>query len=254
MPVNRNLWRRRFSSFPSWDCPRCKQATLRLLKDSAQKSEAGWSKAARGHEAWEPEWKEERFICFLACQNSECEEVVAICGDVFLEEDHNSDLQQHQWSERYVPWAVHPPLPIFRIPDDCPTEVAEELEKAFAFYWKDPAASANRLRVAVETMLTEQRIARTTVNKKRKRVSLDLHSRIDRFKKVKPESADYLLAIKWLGNIGSHGSIEGLDDESLLNGFEFFEQAIEHVYVGRDARLRKTAKGISARKGKPKKK
>lgn len=61
-----------------------------------------------------------------------------------------------------------------------------------------------RFRAAAEALLTDRKIPKTTIFKEKRRVWLNLHSRIDKFKKVAPDSADYLFAMKWIGNTGNH--------------------------------------------------
>jgi hypothetical protein len=113
---------------------------------------------------------------------------------------------------------------------------------------------ANRLRTAAEALLTERKVPRTTINKKHKRERITLHARIEKFKQHDAVSADLLLAIKWLGNEGSHANLDELGGEDLLNAFEFFEHLVERIYVKREEQLKKIAKGINFRKGRSPKK
>ena len=126
-----------------------------------------------------------------------------------------------------------------------------ELTKAFGLYWSDRGSSANRLRAATETLLSERRVPRFTINRNRKRVRISLHDRIEIFKARDADSAEYLLAIKWLGNTGSHYGLDEFSDDDLLDGFELFEHVVERVYRRPEHRLKKIAKGINVRKGRP---
>lgn len=249
--VNKIHWLRKFSKFPSWLCPRCQTGSLAIDDSSLKIVEPSWSSDGRSHDAWEPEWIDERFCCLLACQNRQCGEIVAVGGSAEHSEDHNWDLQEMNWSRIFLPQTMIPGPPIFPIPEQCPEGVALVLRKAFPLYWSDPASCANRLRVAVETLLTHQGVARTTLNKRRKREQLSLHSRIEKFKIKNREAASYLLAIKWLGNAGSHASLNEIDDEDLIGGFELIEHVIDIIYVMREKRLNKIARSINQRKGKP---
>lgn len=89
------------------------------------------------------------------------------------------------------------------------------------------------------------------MNKRGKRETLSLHARIEKFKTKDAEAANYLLAIKWLGNAGSHSGLDNVDDDDLLGGFELIEHVIERLYVRQEARLKQIAKGLNHRKGKP---
>lgn len=158
------------------------------------------------------------------------------------------------WERVYKPTGLYPAPCIFPLAEQCPEEIAVELRKAFSLFWGDSAACANRLRVAVEQLLNDQRIVKTVINTNNKRVGLTLHARIDKFKKVDPQAANYLKAIKWLGNAGSHAGLDAVDDVDLLNGFELIEHVIERIYLKRDKRLQQIASDLSKRKGKPKRK
>lgn len=251
MAINRGHWKPPFISLPSWVCPTCQTGSLSLNKSNLKIVETGSSVRARSHDAWEPEWVENRFSGLLVCQNRECGEIVAVGGRTELIEDLDWEQQVQNWVDAYHPIFVVPAPPIFPLPGECPEVVASELRKAFSLYWSDPGSAANRLRAAAEALLTERKIPRTAKAKKSGRIPLNLHARIEKFKQTAPESADYLFAIKWVGNAGSHSNLDELTHEDLLNGFELFEHVIDLVYVKRDRRLRKIARGINARKGRP---
>lgn len=250
MPINKDHWRRTFWKIPSWLCPRCQAGSLNLDDDSLKISEPKWSSDAHSHEAWDPDWITERFTCLLTCSNRDCGEVVALSGRTYHEEDHDWEQQTMHWSRTFGPRALTPAPPIFAIPQECPEAIGNELRTAFGLYWSDAPSSANRLRVAVEILLNDQKIPKTVVNKKSKRESLSLHARIEKFRAKDAASAEYLLAIKWLGNAGSHSGLDSIEDEDLLGGFELIEHLIERIYVRREARLNKIAKGLNKRKGK----
>jgi len=254
MGVNRKHWRPPFSKLPSWLCPECQSGTLALNGDSLKCEETGPSREAHDHEAWDPDWTVERFSGLLTCQNSSCGEIVAIGGKISYVEDHDWEQQQHHWAQVFHPTFISPAPPIFALPDKCPEAVVDELSRAFALFWFDTGSCANRMRTAAEALLTDRRVPSTTINRMGSRARLSLHARIERFKQTAPDSADYLLAIKWLGNAGSHANLDELSRDDLLNGFELFEHVVERIYVKREEHLKKIAKGINSRKGKPVKK
>ena len=139
----------------------------------------------------------------------------------------------------------------FRYLKSVPKSVKIELKKAFSLFWSDTGSCANRLRAAVEALLTDRKVPRLTINKKGKRERISLHARIEKFKQVDANSANYLLAIKWLGNAGSHANLDELSGDDLLSGFELFEHVVGIIYVQREKHLQKIAKAINSRKGRP---
>ncbi len=78
---------------------------------------------------------------------------------------------------------------------------------------------------------------------------LNLASRIEKLTKTKPDQADYLNALRWLGNAGSHDGIVEFDD--LLSCFDMLEHAMIELFEGREEKRRAEAKRIFAAKGKP---
>lgn len=228
-----------------------------LNKDTLVTVETGPSNEAHGHDAWEVAWIDERFTAQLVCGNGSCGNVVVVCGKVQCDEHMYYDHEGRTQGEivrTYVPYYFHDPLPVFPIAQECPNTVGDELKKSFGLLWSDVSSAANRLRVGVEALLTERGIKRTVVNKKGKRQALALHDRIVAFKKEEPEAADTLLAIKWLGNEGSHAGTGALTVDDLLDAYELFEHAIEQVYVKRSKKMSKLASGINKKRGSVRKK
>lgn len=246
MAVDRSLWERDFAELPSWPCPTCQQATLRLLDGSLQQRESGRSARLHDHPDWNPEWDETRFVALMRCHVASCGEVVAVAGRMGWEYDYTGN-SMHPF---YRPLSLHPAPNVFRLPETCPEALSHELKRAFALLWSDPGSAANRLRAAVEILLTELGVPRTTVNKERKRVPLQLHARIERFAARSADASEFLMAIKWLGNAGSHATLD-VDRDTLLAGFELFEQAVDLIYIGTLRKLKKAAQDLTLRKGKP---
>lgn len=140
-----------------------------------------------------------------------------------------------------------------KIPDRCPNEVRERIEEAARLIWADPASAANRLRSAIEELLTAQKVPRTRLVAKkggaqgRSRRRLTAHDRIELLKVKEPGAADLLEAVKWIGNSGSHES--GMRVGDVLDGVALMEHALHELYDNRGKELAKMAKKINARKG-----
>jgi hypothetical protein len=218
-------------------------------QDTFHSVETGPSKAAHAHEAWDPEWISKRFVGLLRCQDANCGELVSVSGDAGMTfyQDDRGDLV---YEDVFRPTAICPALEVFSIPGSCPDEVGQALQQSFGLLWNDTEAAANRLRSAIEALLTEQGVPRNTVNAKGKRQPLSLHSRIEKYQAKNEDAAELLMAIKWFGNAGSH-TVGGVDRATLLDAYELLEHAIEIIYVRRTAALKKIAKSMTARKGRP---
>jgi hypothetical protein len=248
MAIKKEHWKPIFETFPCWICPKCQEGTLVLDNNTLRCLEPKWSAAAGSEQAWEPDWICETFSALLVCQNGNCGEVVAIGGRT--EHDDSGDYE-NRWHRYFKPIYLFPSPPIFRVPDECPEVVKSALEKAFALFWSDLESCLNRLRTSAEALLTERRIPRTVTSAKHRKIPLYLHARIERFGKKNKDAAELLLAIKWLGNNGSHDNTHAVGHEEVLDAFELFELVLNKVYSRSTDVLVSKAKKITRRKGKP---
>ena len=250
--MDRGKWRGYFlkKRLPSWPCPTCKQGTLKLDKDSLDCRETRESRRNRLG-VNDPMEFERRFSCFAICSRESCGEVVIVAGIQGLEpSDYDGSL-----TEIYLPAYVSPPPPIIPIPKACPSPVRSELELSFGLFWYDPSAAATRIRIALEMLLTHLKIKRYEFqlksNRKRRR-TLSLHQRIELFSEKNPQIGGKLLAIKWIGNEGSHtGSLERND---LLDVYELLEYALRSLFTSTDRYLNKIAQEVNQRRGSRKRK
>ena len=58
--------------------------------------------------------------------------------------------------------------------------------------------------MCIEILLDNLKVPKTELSKKSKRKRLTLHSRIEKLSETHPNIEKHLLAIKWIGNDGSH--------------------------------------------------
>ena len=233
---------------PRWPCPACQTGRLKLRAGSLQEGETAASRAERRHPAWEPEWIDGRFACFFDCV--ECGNSVAVAGRYRVQDDRYHDEHEGEGGD-YVKY--HKPTyfsdapPVITLLSSVPDELAGEVRTSFQHFWGDTMACANRVRSAVEKLLTDQRIPRTTgrvAGKRRK--FLTLHERIERFRALHGDSAGRLMAIKWVGNAGSHADVITTDD--LLDGYELLAFVLDELYSGRKRRVDSLASTINRRK------
>ena len=136
------------------------------------------------------------------------------------------------WDTFFRPKYFFPHLRIISLPRDTPDDVAGELEESFKLLFCSPSSASNHLRIAVENLLTALKVKRHKKGSKQgqRRIRLGLHARIEILPKKHEHLQDLLLAIKWLGDVGSHrtGSIT-MDD--VLDAYEIMEEvrcAIPH--------------------------
>jgi len=241
MSFDRRLWTCSLdaSLSPGWICPTCHRGQLRFVKDSVVSKETIKSKRDRSEDTWDPDSIVEQFVGWLKCNQAGCSEDVAILGWAGHEPQY--DGEDYTWVRILLPLVVRPMPDIFELPKKCPDGVKEEIRGAFALFWLDASASANRLRVGLEKLLDHVGIKRRR-RAPGKIVDLTLHQRIELYQKSEPVLGSYLMAVKWLGNTASHDSIRR---ETLLDAFEVFDHAITEVLDERSKKVANLAKKLT---------
>lgn len=154
-----------------------------------------------------------------------------------------------QWDTFFKLRYAIPALPIMSVPANAPTEVHQAITTASRILWTDPNSAGNRLRVAIEDLLTKSGMRRYVVRKGR-RYRLTTHDRIQEFKKYESLAGETLEAVKWIGNQASH---EGnLTVEDVLDGAGLFEYALRLMYDKSDDEVARLVRKINKSKGLPK--
>src|SRR5215469_5319154 len=100
----------------------------------------------------------------------------------------------------------------------------EEALLALLHRWRDEAIAAGQRSIPRKVERKPERYSR-----------LPLHDRIVRFRENDPEPAKLLLAIKVIGNVGTHG--EDITFNDLLTGYEILDHVIDLIYSGRAGRI-----------------
>jgi hypothetical protein len=241
--MDRNLWSKSHfvvGHLPQWICPNCHRGWLEFDKNKFKRTETVASKESRKDEYWTPEWIEYIFTGILKCSNKNCRELIAFSGTGEV-----SQVSENEWDDAFKPEYFAPTLHLFKIPDECPSEIKKEIISAFSLFWIDSQSCANKIRIAIEAILNDQRAKKYSTSKKR--TPLNLHQRIESFKTKQPLIASRLLALKWIGNVGSH--IGYISKFHLIDAFELLEDSIEKLYDKKEERLAELSKNITKKKG-----
>ncbi len=254
MKIDRKLYLVGFEIgyLPSWICPECKAGNLHPPEDGIKTFEYPSSKKLYFEEG-EPEWIRGCFTGTLVCSNKKCNCTAVISGDMFVEPVPES-VPGYPGEHEMVPREhiaikyFNPPLEIIAIPDYLKDEkIILCLRKSFTSFWADSSSCANKIRITVEAIMDERGIPKNLTNKKGEAVYYPLHAKIKAFEKTNPEVAELLLAIKWIGNDGSH-ELEELTREDVLIAYEILQQSLDKLYNTRPAELQKIAQEINKNK------
>lgn len=249
---SRTIWKTTFKTteVPCWTCPTCEKGVLQASKKDFRIIESPGSIESHSHEAWEPDWISGYFSGFLSCSNERCGDRIAIIGEMSMTDEPDDNYDMSYFGFKFVeilnPICFFPHLKLFKIHKDVPEEICQAINNSFKIYWLDTASCANKIRVVVELIMDEQKIQSTYIDRK-KRKSITLHKRIELFKSKKAEEADLLMAIKWIGNSGSHKT-EELTKDDILDAYEILSHVTTKLYEKTSKRIKAMTNKINSRK------
>lgn len=250
MGLNRDKWKAEFvaAELLRWPCPACRESSLRLDVNSLKRGETAASKSMHGHLAFEPDQHTAgRFSCIMSCAH--CNNDVAVAGTHRLRDERSEDDEYGEvggYAEYYRPRYFTESPHLVEIPERTPEPVSEELVASFQLFWSDPLACTNRIRSSVEKLLSAERVPQTTRDKKGRRVFLKLHHRIEQYQNKRKDVAEKLMAVKWIGNAGSHSNAATVDDA--LDGYEIIDWVLDALYAKRHRRASVLTRAINRRK------
>lgn len=228
---------------PAWPCPICFKGHTQLTAKSVHFEESSMSRRARDDNAWEPEWIELNFTAWGECSHSACKQRFAIAGkggfETYYSEDGDDEV-----SEYFTPMYCNPMPRLIELPQKCPEEVKAELEAAFELFWINRNACSNRIRAAIERLMDHLRIPRRKKSKANKFYDLTLHDRLEIWSRRAKGVASHLMALKSLGNTGSHTGAD-VSREDLCDAFEIMEHSLQELIEARSARVSTLAKKLA---------
>lgn len=115
-----------------------------------------------------------------------------------------------------------------------------------ALYWIDPNAAGNRVRVAVEEILTTRHLPKTQIVKGERR-DISLHARIKKWEMKEPDICRKLFAIKWICNAGSHAG--ELTRDGLLDAMDVLQFTLNEIYDDHKRDLELTVSRVNKKRG-----
>ncbi|MGO9309710.1 MAG: DUF4145 domain-containing protein [Spirochaetia bacterium] len=231
---------------PVLPCPICNTGKLQFLKQNIQiVPDEKSNKKVMFQENWGPEELQHSFAGFVLCDNKKCNAKIVVAGTLMLGEDFQIGPEDYESEtfERCFPRFFDRAREIIPL-GDIPYELEELLVESFRLFWLDSASCANKIRICVEQLLDLFDVRRYP--RAGKRVPLPLHSRIVDFRSKKPDVLEKLLAVKWIGNAGSH--LGKLSKEDLLDGYKILGYAIKKLFGDEDEEIHRLARQINKRR------
>lgn len=240
MAIDRKLWDINFPKygFPIWTCSKCNTGIFEIVNDTFHSVNNGTSEVSKNEDWFDIEMYSLRFCSVLRCNNNKCKESAILTGTGYVEEeyDHRSD-HGSTYIEYFAPKYCSPPPAVFKIPEKTPDIIADEILQSFSIFFSQPNSAGNKIRTSIEILLDQQKVIKTTVTKKRKRVRISLHDRIIEYGKKKKELSDNILAIKWIGNSASHTQELEIDD--IFDAYDLLHHVLTEIYDNRTKHIAK---------------
>ncbi len=218
---------------PQWICSHCETGYVEIDTKEISSQSTASTLESMNHEAWEPEWVEKIWISMGQCNNSQCKQPYAFSGISTLKD--NGGNFYDCYSIVYQVQTVYPPVLPFRIHKSCHDSVRNAILNSTSTLFTNPASSANSLRVGIECLLTSLGVKKIRLSKpdsttgKQNRKKISLHDRIEALKDVEYHDAkEYLMAVKWIGNAGSHP--QKITQKDILQAYELLKSSLDAVY------------------------
>lgn len=232
--MNREFWnKRKFTNKNPLDynCPKCKIGILNITDLN--------SKIMPGQEEMEaynyPYGINYVFSGFLVCKNQNCKNVISVIGNVLKDIQTGYQLPNGEYVEEciseYNPKYFYPPLKTIDISKKVTEKVTEQLNLSFSHFFNDLSSCSNRIRNSIELILDDLKAPKKFKDKNQKLKPFKTlnHRILNYHKKTKNRKiTNYLLAIKIIGNEGSH--VGNVDLSDVLDAYEFLELILDFVY------------------------
>jgi hypothetical protein len=228
------------SSWPSLTCPNCGRGELVVEDITVVQTEESQRLQRQPFAGSDDVFG--YFYGLLRCSRGVCNEGVVASGEMMLGPANEAGTGL---GECLLLVHALPSLRMIAYPEECPQPVVDRVNEAAGLILRDANAAANRIRVAIEELLTAERVRRFTQGSRRRR--LPTQERIKLFRERNPEAARFLEAVKWIGNSGSHES--ALQVHEVLDGVELFTHALHIIYDRRTEKLSKLADKIKSQQG-----
>lgn len=202
-------------SLTKFRCPECNIGLLQARKENIVDF-----KHKKHNELSLPDYDHENDFCgFLQCNNSTCHEKIVVAGKILLE---GITTEKSKIVKKYSPLHFSRPPHVIEILPEYPEEIKKILLDSFSLFWLDKAACVNKIRICIEDILDAFNVEK--INSKGK------FTVSDRIAGNNDDLRAALLAMKWIGNEGSHSVINVYN---LLDAYAVINSLLKELFKNR---------------------
>ncbi|MDH5033979.1 DUF4145 domain-containing protein [Chryseobacterium cucumeris] len=235
--MKKELWKSKSFEQPNnYPCPKCfigiligKEISKLMTEDGKYNEQVGY-----------PYGLDNIFSGILHCNNHLCNHIVSVNGLLITDISTGYQKPDGEYIETFLkiyhPKFFFPNLRMFPLTNEIPENIRQLIDQSFSLYFLDNNSCANKIRITIEYILDD---LRAPIKRKTKKGKIELipnlHQRIQHFSKKKPKICRLLLALKIIGNEGSHTIDTTTDD--VLTGFEILELLVEMIYIKNSKRI-----------------
>lgn len=237
--------------WPAISCQKCGFGQVQVIPGKLELFESYESIKLKEEKdlEWDPEWISGLFLAQLRCSDLDCQTLYLATGSYRGDVPNKKKASDPDYQELLTLISSVPAFPITdRLPSGTPEEIHQRINDAAAIIWRSPSAAGNRLRLAIEELLTYLNIPSNKPTGGR----LTTQDRIDIYKANGGADQEFIEAVKWLGNQGSHG--DSLNAKDVILGVQLLHEALKTIFPLTRLNAVREAAAIISSKGIPKKK
>jgi Domain of unknown function (DUF4145) len=233
-----------FSDAPHFQylCPKCSVGFLVPDQDTFKATEPAYSKNAHADDAFDADWITYRFTVTCICTKPTCGEIAFVTGTGSVDQRYTGDEGQFEYYDHFSIKSFFPSPQLCHVPTDTPDAVGKLLGKSFSLYWVDTGAAANALRASLEALLDGLKIPSHEKNNKGDTVRMNLHRRLALWSATDKDHAELCLALKEVGNLGSHG--DAVNPKYYFGSLEIYSHVLKELFENNAKKMKELAQSI----------
>lgn len=237
-------------------CPYCEKGELIFFtKKEKWVGDEEFNSRIKKDPDYDSDFQKFYYLINLVCSNHMCNRNVISAGEISSSEIYTDNNGEGVKISSYIPHYFSKSPHLISLDSSYPADIQKLLESSFELFWVDKMSCANKIRICLESLMDYYKVPKKQkVKKDGKFKNLSLHERIKKCEILKKSNFDneiFALAIKWIGNIGSHNTND-CSDEKIFLAYELLDFILQDLFINQNKlqQLVKKAKIVNKSKGK----